>query len=233
MWAPGLSGVSLNNYGLQACTACSLSGQCYGQEGQPAEWQRPTQKVTGRAGDLTTLREMRARVYLMGEGPGKDEDLSGLPFVGESGQFLQACIHDSGLDQVSYYIGNTVRCRPPGNRKPTPSEIEACSVWTDLELSLVQPEVVVCLGASALGYFGFGRKMKGKVSDYVGKTFITLSGPKMGERWPFNVVGCYHPAARSAAQRNLILPVLTQVAVSLGCVPPPQEQTDYQIQEVL
>lgn len=218
--------MSLNNYGLQACTACSLSGQCYGQEGQPAEWQRPTQKVAGRAGDLPTLREMRARVYLMGEGPGKDEDLSGLPFVGESGQFLQACIHDSGLDQVSYYIGNTVRCRPPGNRKPTPSEIEACSVWTDLELSLVQPEVVVCLGGSAMSYWFPERKLKGKVGDYVGKPIVRMTGH-------YNVVGCYHPAARSAAQRNLILPVLTQVAVSLGCVPPPQEQTDYQIQEVL
>lgn len=226
--------MSLNTFGLQACTACALSGTHYGQPGEPAEWQRPQRKVCGR-GNTTVLEfppridTMRARAYLLGEAPGVTEDVVGQPFMGESGQFLQACIRDSGLDQTSYYIGNVARCKPPGNRKPTPSEIEACSVWTNLELSLVQPEVVVCLGASAISFWFHGKSLKGKVGDYAGKQIFS-SGRGTYAETPFVVIGCYHPAARSAAQRNMILPILTQVAVSLGCVPPPQEQTDYQLE---
>ncbi|MCP9848713.1 uracil-DNA glycosylase [Cyanobium sp. Morenito 9A2] len=92
-----------------------------------------------------------ARLMLIGEAPGAQEDASGLPFVGRSGQLLEALLVAAGLDSAQdTYICNVVKCRPPGNRKPTAAELAACRPWLDRQVELVDPALVLLLGASAL-----------------------------------------------------------------------------------
>lgn len=88
-----------------------------------------------------------ADLMFVGEGPGEQEDLQGLPFVGRSGQLLDRLVlEEMGLTRQDFYIANTVKCRPPGNRDPLPDEIEACSPYLEKQLELVDPKVVVTLG---------------------------------------------------------------------------------------
>lgn len=83
----------------------------------------------------------------IGEGPGRDEDLKGEPFVGRSGQLLDRLVKEEiGMDRNQYYIANVVKCRPPNNRDPRPEEIEACSSWLSAQLEVIDPRVVVTLG---------------------------------------------------------------------------------------
>jgi DNA polymerase len=99
-----------------------------------------TQVVFGN-GDPT------AGLMFIGEGPGAEEDRQGLPFVGRSGQLLDRLIREEiGLDRSQVYVGNVVKCRPPGNRDPEPDEIAACAPWLDVQLDLIKPSVVVTLG---------------------------------------------------------------------------------------
>ena len=90
-----------------------------------------------------------ARLMVIGEAPGADEDAQGRPFVGRSGRLLDACLADVGLDQHDPYICNMVKCRPPGNRRPTPAELKACRPWLDHQLLEVNPEILFILGATA------------------------------------------------------------------------------------
>jgi uracil-DNA glycosylase family 4 len=86
-------------------------------------------------------------LMVVGEGPGRDEDLQGEPFVGRSGQLLDRLIlEELGLTRASYYIANVVKCRPPNNRDPAPDEISACSRFLDGQIDAVRPSVVVSLG---------------------------------------------------------------------------------------
>src|SRR4051812_7651774 len=82
----------------------------------------------------------------VGEGPGQQEDLQGVPFVGRAGQLLTQLIEGIGLTRDDVYIANVVKCRPPGNRDPLPVEIEACAPWLDRQLELIRPRIVVTLG---------------------------------------------------------------------------------------
>jgi uracil-DNA glycosylase len=82
----------------------------------------------------------------VGEGPGQQEDLTGVPFVGRAGQLLTQLIEGIGLTRADVYIANVVKCRPPGNRDPQPDEIEACAPWLDRQLALIEPRVIVTLG---------------------------------------------------------------------------------------
>jgi DNA polymerase len=88
----------------------------------------------------------RARVMFVGEAPGRDEDLAGLPFVGRSGQLLDRMMAAIGLDRGSVYIANVVPWRPPGNRTPTPQESAICLPFTLRQIELADPDVLVCLG---------------------------------------------------------------------------------------
>ncbi len=90
-----------------------------------------------------------ARLMLIGEAPGRDEDLQGKPFVGRAGQLLDRMLAAIGLDEGSVYITNTVYWRPPGNRTPTPEEIEACAPFLARQIELLSPEVLVLLGGAA------------------------------------------------------------------------------------
>jgi uracil-DNA glycosylase len=88
-----------------------------------------------------------ARVMLVGEAPGREEDLEGRPFVGRSGQLLDRMLAAIGLDRGSAYIANLVPWRPPGNRTPTPQEAAVCRPFLERQIELVDPDVLVCLGA--------------------------------------------------------------------------------------
>ena len=109
------------------CTKCALA------EGR-------TQVVFG-VGDPS------ARVLFVGEGPGREEDLAGEPFVGRSGKLLDRMMFEEmELTRQQCYIANVVKCRPPNNRDPAPAEIEACRPYLDEQISLIEPTVVITLG---------------------------------------------------------------------------------------
>ncbi|MHB2211004.1 uracil-DNA glycosylase [Methylobacterium sp. CM6257] len=90
-----------------------------------------------------------ARVMFLGEAPGADEDRIGKPFMGRSGQLLDKMMKAIGLDRTSAYIGNIVPWRPPGNRNPTPQEVAVCRPFVERQIELVDPDIIVCLGAPA------------------------------------------------------------------------------------
>jgi DNA polymerase len=109
------------------CTRCALAGT-------------RTQVVFG-------VGDPEARLLFVGEGPGRDEDLAGEPFVGRSGKLLDKLVlQELGLERDRFYIANVVKCRPPGNRDPLPAEIEACRPYLEGQLGLIDPTVVVTLG---------------------------------------------------------------------------------------
>ena len=87
-----------------------------------------------------------AAVMLVGEAPGRDEDIEGLPFVGRSGRLLDRMLAAIGLDRTSVYIANVIPWRPPGNRTPTPHETEICRPFIERQIELVNPKVLVNLG---------------------------------------------------------------------------------------
>jgi uracil-DNA glycosylase len=90
-----------------------------------------------------------ARVMFLGEAPGADEDRIGKPFMGRSGQLLDKMMKAIGLDRSRAYIGNIVPWRPPGNRNPTPQEVAVCRPFVERQIELVDPDIIVCLGAPA------------------------------------------------------------------------------------
>lgn len=93
----------------------------------------------------------RARLMLVGEGPGQFEDQTGVPFVGKAGQLLTRMLHSVGFNRLQdTYIANIVKCRPPGNRTPTPEEIRACFPYLEAQIRLVQPAILILAGSTAV-----------------------------------------------------------------------------------
>ena len=90
-----------------------------------------------------------SEIMLIGEGPGEQEDLQGLPFVGPAGKLLDSMLQMIDLDRSKVYIANIVKCRPPRNRDPQPTEQQACRSWLDRQIELVDPKIIVCLGRIA------------------------------------------------------------------------------------
>jgi uracil-DNA glycosylase len=91
----------------------------------------------------------KAELVFIGEGPGADEDMQGLPFVGRAGKLLTQMIEAMGLQRKDVYICNVVKCRPPENRAPEPDEVTTCSPYLLRQIDVIQPKVIVCLGAVA------------------------------------------------------------------------------------
>jgi uracil-DNA glycosylase family 4 len=112
----------------------------------------------------------KARVMFVGEAPGRDEDIAGLPFVGRSGQLLDRMIAAIGLNRSSAYIANVIPWRPPGNRTPTPQETLVCLPFIQRQIELVDPDVLVTLGnpstQSLLGTREGIMRSRGKWFDY-------------------------------------------------------------------
>jgi DNA polymerase len=111
-----------------------------------------------------------ARVMFVGEAPGRDEDLEGVPFVGRSGKLLDRMMAAIGLDRESAYIANVIPWRPPGNRTPTPLESQICLPFVARQIELADPDILVCLGApSAQALIGIREgimKSRGRWTTY-------------------------------------------------------------------
>ncbi len=124
-----------------------------------------------------------APVLLVGEAPGRDEDISGRPFVGRAGRILDAALETAGLPRDSVYITNVIKCRPPGNRRPKPDELVACRMYLMGQIACVQPRIIVTLGATAL------RGVLGRPHDLQAarRERLQLGG--------IRVFATYHPAA--------------------------------------
>jgi uracil-DNA glycosylase family 4 len=122
-----------------------------------------------------------AEICLIGEAPGADEDRTGKPFVGAAGQVLTQLLSDAGIPRDKAYITNLIKCRPPGNRKPEPLEIQNCREHLLRELELVRPRGIVCLGASAaqglLGTTEFIGRLRGRLHDFRGTPVLCTYHP--------------------------------------------------------
>jgi DNA polymerase len=112
----------------------------------------------------------------VGEGPGQDEDLQGFPFVGAAGQLLDRMIAAMGILRDDVYVCNIVKCRPPNNRKPLPEEMAACMPYLNEQIDLLEPQVIVALGATAVqGLFGTSEgimRLRGKWKLYKGRIAV-------------------------------------------------------------
>ena len=122
-----------------------------------------------------------AKIMIIGEAPGKDEDLQGKPFVGRSGQLLSKALTSAGLDKENLFITNVVKCRPPNNRIPTPQEIESYTSLLLLEeIKIIQPRVLLLLGAVAttaiLKKTGI-TKLRGTMHQFLGAIVIPTLHP--------------------------------------------------------
>lgn len=124
-----------------------------------------------------------ARLLFIGEGPGRDEDELGRPFVGAAGRLLEKMIHAIDLTRDDVYITNVVKCRPPQNRTPAPDEVAACLPYLRAQTGLIHPQVIVLLGGSAL---------KAILGDSMG---ITRCRGQWMERKGVWFMPTFHPAA--------------------------------------
>lgn len=121
-------------------------------------------------------------VLIVGEGPGADEDESGLPFVGKAGQLLDKMLIAINLSRnTNCYIANIVKCRPPENRDPLPEEIEACSSYLAAQIAVLKPRMILALGRVAAqsllnSSLGIGQ-LRGKILDYNGIPFMATYHP--------------------------------------------------------
>jgi len=138
----------------------------------------------------------RARVMFVGEAPGRDEDIEGLPFVGRSGKLLDRMLAAIGLDRTSAYIANIVPWRPPGNRTPTPQESAICLPFILRQIELADPDILVCLGGpSAQTLLG----IKDGITKTRGRWFSFATGKREIRAMP-----TFHPAflLRSPLQKR-------------------------------
>ena len=95
-----------------------------------------------------------ARIVIIGEGPGEQEDIKGLPFVGRAGKMLDTALSSVDIDPLKdCYITNIVKCRPPNNRKPTSSEVETCMPWLNEQVNLLSPKIIILAGSTAVQSF--------------------------------------------------------------------------------
>lgn len=123
-----------------------------------------------------------APVMFIGEAPGQNEDNTGIPFIGRAGQLLRKFLFETGYTSNDFYIANTIKCRPPKNRKPTKEEKEACKHFLDKQIELLNPKVIVLVGATALESFVFDKKLtitkaRGKIFEINGRKFVPIFHP--------------------------------------------------------
>ncbi|NNC74325.1 MAG: uracil-DNA glycosylase, partial [Acidimicrobiia bacterium] len=155
-----------------------------------------------------------AQVMIVGEGPGEQEDIQGLPFVGRSGQLLTQLLGEIGMERDDVYIANVVKCRPPGNRDPRPDEIEACKGYLKEQLRLIDPAVVITLG-------NFSSKLL--LSTTTGITRLRGQAYPWWRRW---LVPTFHPAAALRGNPQVMAAMredLQRVVALIEQGPPAQE----------
>jgi uracil-DNA glycosylase len=151
-----------------------------------------------------------AELVFVGEGPGREEDAQGLPFVGRAGQLLTQMIEAMGLRREQVYICNVVKCRPPENRTPEKDEVATCSPFLFRQLEVVRPKVIVCLGnVAAQALLGTHRSL----SSYRGQ-WLPFRGAKL--------LATYHPAylLRNPHAKGEVWADLKKVIAQLGLPAP-------------
>ena len=124
-----------------------------------------------------------ADIMFIGEGPGANEDIQGIPFVGEAGKLMDLAFQGVGIKREEVYIANIVKCRPPGNRNPEKNEAESCMEYLKSQIDLVKPKIIVLLGSVAL-------------KNIMGEEYgITSSRGKWIEKGGIMYIPTFHPAA--------------------------------------
>lgn len=148
---------------VAACTKCGLH-------------QTRTHTVFGEG-------NIHARIMFIGEGPGRDEDLLGRPFVGAAGRLLDKMLESIGFNRNTVFIANVLKCRPPGNRDPEPDEAAACIGYLRAQVALIKPKIIVCLGRIS--------------AKYILNTDIRIMRDRgvWHEVKGFHIMPTYHPAA--------------------------------------
>lgn len=146
---------------VSACSKCGLH-------------QTRTQTVFG-------VGDRNAELLIIGEAPGRDEDLQGEPFVGRAGQLLNAMLAAIGFQREQVYISNILKCRPPNNRDPRPEEAAACDLWLRQQIALLKPDVILALGRIAAHHLlntdqSLGA-LRGKQYQYAGIPLIVSYHP--------------------------------------------------------
>jgi len=157
----------------------------------------------------------KAKVMLIGEAPGADEDRQGLPFVGVSGQLLDRMLATIGLDRTCAYITNIVPWRPPGNRQPTPQEIAVCKPFVEKHIALVRPEILVLVG-------GVSMKTLYNTNDGIMRlrgTWQSYTNPELQK--PIKAIATYHPSflLRSPGQKAQSWQDFLMIKKALGNTP--------------
>ena len=141
-----------------------------------------------------------SEIMFIGEGPGFHENEQGRPFVGAAGQFLDELLAQAGLKRSEVWIGNVVKCRPPGNRDPLPEELAACNAYLERQIAAIDPKIIISLGRYSMGKFMPGAKIS------------TVHGQmrRVGDRF---VIAMFHPAAalHQAALKPAILKDFAQL----------------------
>jgi uracil-DNA glycosylase len=170
---------------VNGCTKCGLCEQ-------------RTHTVPGEGNE-------KAQVLFIGEGPGKEEDEQGRPFVGKSGQFLREMIHLVGLREDDFFITNVVKCRPPGNRDPLPDEIAMCKTYLDRQIKALKPQVIVTLGRYSMAKY----VPNTKISDIHGRIFQRPDG--------VCIMSLYHPAVAlySESQKEVLIRDMRRLPILL------------------
>jgi uracil-DNA glycosylase len=156
-----------------------------------------------------------AELVFVGEGPGHDEDIQGLPFVGRAGKLLTQMIEAMGLRREDVYIANIVKCRPPENRQPQEDEVATCMPFLVRQLSAIEPKVIVCLGSTAAQSM-LGTKKS--ISAFRGQWF-DFQGAKL--------ISTYHPAylLRNPNAKPEVWADLKKAMAVLGLTPPKPSRT--------
>ena len=152
---------------VRACTACDLS-------------QTRTTVVVGDFPD-------DPRFMLVGEAPGAQEDLAGRPFVGKAGALLDQLLAEVGVKREDVAVANVIKCRPPDNRAPTRPEVRTCRGWLDRQIELVNPSLVVTMGATALAWaLGPGRRLRderGRIQPWKDRSLLVTYHPSAAIRF--------------------------------------------------
>jgi len=152
---------------VRACTACALAQT----------------RTTVVVGDFPA----NARLLLVGEAPGAQEDATGRPFVGKAGALLDELLSAAGLPRSQVAVANVIKCRPPDNRAPTRAEVRTCRGWLEQQVSLVDPPLVVTMGGTALGWaLGPGRRLRderGRIQPWDGRSLLVTYHPSAAIRF--------------------------------------------------
>ncbi|MFZ5819972.1 MAG: uracil-DNA glycosylase family protein [Chloroflexota bacterium] len=168
-----------------------------------------------------------SEIMLIGEGPGFYENEQGRPFVGAAGQFLEQLLEQAGLKRSDVWIGNVVKCRPPGNRDPLPEELAACDVYLERQIAVIDPKIIITLGRFSMNKF----LPDAKISAVHGQM------RRVGHRF---VIPMYHPAAalhqpkwrpQIMADFGILPKQLEQARSLLGSVVPADAKREAPVEE--